>query len=269
LIIIPISHNPSNLPTRGNTEPVWTSNIKITLHEGSTITNNLDMVANGTCHGCRALSSRASIVPTTDSPMIFAVGPSRVLSSDDLDARIQRHIGYGQFTIDLLHASGPSSFLALPTPSNVTSHAVMAAGSPTEDGGSKASTVHGVLYAIVALAIAPFDSLVAATTANKTGRWVWLQGISGALYFAFVLGAMVPGVIVSRELVLVCLSSSYPVEFGKELVVDLVGRADTEVPHRTPGSGAAHHCAYDYHGRLGRRPILHQTIGQAAQPGAA
>lgn len=54
------------------------------------------MVINATCHGCRALGpGRPSIRASTETPMMFAVGPSLDLSSDDPDARIRRHVAYG------------------------------------------------------------------------------------------------------------------------------------------------------------------------------
>ncbi|KAK4130677.1 iron reductase domain protein [Trichocladium antarcticum] len=196
----------------GLVEPVWNPDINITLHPSSTLApDSLTMIANGTCHDCLAL---AALPRTTAAPMIFAVGPAvqtHPLSSDDRDARLRRHIGHGQFTIDLVHATGGSSFPALPSPPpppppppNATAHAAMAPGSPREDSTVRGpGAAHGILYAIVALAIAPFDALVAAVSVTRRGRgWAWLGAITGAVYFAFVLGAMVPGVVVSRELVL-------------------------------------------------------------------
>jgi hypothetical protein len=60
----------------------------------------------------------------------------------------------------------------------------------------------------VALAVAPFDSLVAGALGT---RWAWVHGITATVYFAFVLGAMVPGVIVSGEHVAVCFTLFFAV----------------------------------------------------------
>jgi hypothetical protein len=93
LITFPIT-NTTYYPS-GNTEPVFSTGIRITLHEGSGISNS-DLIANGTCHSCRALGTgRPSVEATGASPMMFAVGPSIVLNSDDLDGRIRRHVAYG------------------------------------------------------------------------------------------------------------------------------------------------------------------------------
>lgn len=55
----------------------------------------------------------------------------------------------------------------------------------------------------MALAVAPFDSLVAGAMG---ARWAWVHGVTATLYFVFVIGAMVPGVLVSGEHVVVCFT---------------------------------------------------------------
>ncbi|GAB1318650.1 DOMON domain-containing protein [Madurella fahalii] len=180
----------------GNTEPVFSPEIRITLHEGSAI-HGFDMVANGTCHNCRALGpDKPSIEITATSPMMFAVGPNLALSSDDPDARIRRHMGYGQFTMDLVKATGPGGVGGVDVPRNATSGAALLGdGDGLVRDSNKAATAHGVLFAITALAVAPFDTLIAAAFRRRS----WLHGFTGSVYFLFVIGAMVPGVLVSRE----------------------------------------------------------------------
>ncbi|KAK4158031.1 hypothetical protein C8A00DRAFT_11127 [Chaetomidium leptoderma] len=175
----------------GNTEPVWSPNIQVTLHD-SGIDDNADMTINGTCVGCQT-----AIKVDSTSPMMFAVGPDLDLSSDDLDARIRRHVAYGKFTMDLIKATGPGGIGSTGVSGNASSGATMVGndGRLRQDE-NKAATAHGILYAIVALAVAPFDSLVAGAMGR---RWAWLHGITASVYFAFVIGAMVPGVLISRE----------------------------------------------------------------------
>jgi len=50
------------------------------------------MLVNGTCRACRR---HPSITVNSSSPMMFAIGPSIDLATDDLDARIRRHFAYG------------------------------------------------------------------------------------------------------------------------------------------------------------------------------
>ncbi|KAK4115963.1 iron reductase domain protein [Canariomyces notabilis] len=180
----------------GNTEPVFSGGIRITLHEGSGISNS-DLIANGTCHSCRVLGAgRPSVEATGASPMMFAVGPSIVLNSDDLDARIRRHVAYGRFTADLVRATGPGG-VGDPLNTAASATTVLAgdsSGSMVRDS-NRAATAHGVLYIIATLAVAPVDTLIA----GACRRWSWLHAFTGTMYFLFVVGAMVPGILISRE----------------------------------------------------------------------
>lgn len=197
------------------------------------------MVANGTCHGCRALGpDKPPVEAIATSPLMFAVGPNVGLSSDDRDARIRRHMGYGRvnpssfvlgfffifnfffpaitaltnvrslppgrFTMDLVRATGPGGVGA---PRNATSGAALLGnGEGLVRDSNKAATAHGILFVIVALAVAPFDMLIA----GAFRRWSWLHGFTGSVYFLFVIGAMVPGVLISREHIMVCCTALFP-----------------------------------------------------------
>ncbi|KAK4202408.1 hypothetical protein QBC40DRAFT_276694 [Triangularia verruculosa] len=196
--------------TDGNTEPTHQP-LKITLHSGTELSPTTgQMTANGTCHGCRnlhttsrdsnSIASQKDAIPSDvqTAPVMFAVGPnSGAFSSDDLDARIRRHVAHGIFNIDIAKSTGPGG---VGTPTNVTQHVSF----PDDDSSlkkssNKAATAHGILFAIVALAIAPFDTLVAAFLGR---RWPKLHVVTGSTYFLFVLGAMIPGIVISREHIL-------------------------------------------------------------------
>jgi hypothetical protein len=70
---------------------------------------------------------------------------------------------------------------------------------------NQAATAHGVLYIIATLAVAPVDTLIA----GACRRWSWLHGFTGTMYFLFVVGAMVPGIMISREHVVVSKQSLF------------------------------------------------------------
>ncbi|KAK4185680.1 hypothetical protein QBC35DRAFT_465342 [Podospora australis] len=188
--------------TTGHTEPTYISNVRITLHPSSNIsdsTGTFQMTANGTCHDCQLLPSGLKTVSqplSATQEMIFAVGPGNAspLASNDLDARIRRHVGHGHFTINAPLATGPGG---VGSPGNATTNAVFVNNSMSKSS-NKAATVHGILFAIVALAIAPFDTLVAAFLQ----KWPKLHVFTSGTYFAFVLGAMVPGILISRDHIL-------------------------------------------------------------------
>ncbi|KAK0670076.1 hypothetical protein QBC41DRAFT_248430 [Cercophora samala] len=185
--------------TNGNTEPTHRP-VRITLHPGTELTTQ--MTANGTCHSCRNLQAAPfnPSIPANSptAPVMFAVGPSSgAFSSDDLDARIRRHVAHGIFNIDVFKSTGSGG---VGTPTNVTQHVTFPDGdSSLKKSSNKAATAHGILFAIAALAIAPFDTLVAAFLGR---RWPKLHIASGSIYFLFVLGAMVPGIVISGQHVL-------------------------------------------------------------------
>ncbi|KAK3389724.1 hypothetical protein B0H63DRAFT_464225 [Podospora didyma] len=179
----------------GNTEPIFAPEIKVTLNAGSGIKNQ-SIIANGTCHGCRSWATGSINARSTKQPMIFALGPNVGLSSDNPSALLRRHMGYGHFEVDMIKATGAAAG-GLGVPTNITSGAVLV-GDGLERDRNKAATAHGILFAIVALAVAPFDTLVA----GALKRWPTLHAISSSLYFAMVIGALVPGIMISKEHIL-------------------------------------------------------------------
>ncbi|KAL2146952.1 hypothetical protein VTI28DRAFT_1679 [Corynascus sepedonium] len=196
----------------GNTEPVYSPETQIVIHDTS-IDENLNMVINATCRRCLPYT-KAYSAPAAErtASMMFAVGPDLALHSDQLDARIRRHVAYGIFEIDLDKATGPGGIGPSDTITggsgkvkSSSGDAVLSGerGGLVQDGGSKAATAHGVLYAVVALGIAPFDSLVAGALSRSTStvrkRWAaWAHGFTAVAYVAFVVGAIVPGILTQQ-----------------------------------------------------------------------
>ncbi|KAK3353234.1 hypothetical protein B0T25DRAFT_206131 [Lasiosphaeria hispida] len=176
--------------TTGNTEPVFSPSVKLTIH-GTSAIRSFDMIVNATCHGCRSWATGSIDAKSTTQPMIFANGPGIPLNSDDPAAGIRRHIGYGRFNMDMVRATGAGG---IGTPSNATVGAALV-GDGIYHVNNKAATAHGVVFVIAALIIAPFDSLVA----GALSRWPTLHAFSATFYLLFVIGALVPGIIVSRE----------------------------------------------------------------------
>ncbi len=160
------------------------------------------MVINATCHGCRrwGVNPISALDRTsTTQPFIFAAGPGVSLSSDDPEAYIRRHIGHARFTLDMVKATGPGGVGLAPVRN--TDGGVLVDGY-VHSTEHKAGTAHGAVFVVASLLIAPFDALVAGTLR----RWPGLHAGTSSVYVAFVIGALVPGVIISREHVAV----SYP-----------------------------------------------------------
>ncbi|KAL2015229.1 hypothetical protein VTK56DRAFT_6043 [Thermocarpiscus australiensis] len=131
--------------------------------------------------------------------MMFAVGPSIDLNSDDLNTRIQRHIGYGQFTVDLVRPWArwvSASARRRPTRAQARRCSERASEATASAGRRHTASC----LSARAVAIARFATLAAWLPSNRRRRRAaWLYAFSASWYCAFVLGAMVASVLVSQE----------------------------------------------------------------------
>jgi hypothetical protein len=91
--------------------------------------------------------------------------------------------------MDMVQASGPGG---VPEASNTTSGAALAG--PLVKDGDKASTIHGVLMALVALVMIPFDVIIIGLF-----KWPKLHIFTSSLVLFLVLVAMSLGIYVSTE----------------------------------------------------------------------
>ncbi|EGS21256.1 uncharacterized protein CTHT_0031050 [Thermochaetoides thermophila DSM 1495] len=189
----------------GHTEPFFDPNVKVTVHY-SAVTENLDIIVHGTCHSCHALAA-SHIEFNRSLPLIWAVGPSLSLESDDLDAPIRRHISYGKFTVDAETATGSPPKLSEFRSADGKNIGVLFQEDEAVivDRRPRNGIVHGVLYAIAALALAPIDFLVAgllaaghASRARKR-TCAWTHYATATVYTGFVFAALVPGMMISRD----------------------------------------------------------------------
>lgn len=79
----------------GRTEPAFYPEAEITLNEGTRFFNQT-LFVNATCtKGCRSWPGGEIQVPNPAQAMSFALGPSYGAGSDDKDALLRRHQGYG------------------------------------------------------------------------------------------------------------------------------------------------------------------------------
>ncbi|KAK3985996.1 hypothetical protein QBC44DRAFT_145118 [Cladorrhinum sp. PSN332] len=176
----------------GHTEPIHDAKVRITLNPFDRVVP--EMRANGTCHSCRSLLQGPWAATSGDSvfPMIYAFGPNKVsVRTDALDAPLRRHVGHGEFSVSLSDAVGIGGI----GPLNLTEIRARGPEVDMRHTSAKASVAHGVLFAITAVAIAPFDMLVA----TFLKKWPKLHAVTTGGYFAFAMGAFVPGVVVSSQ----------------------------------------------------------------------
>ncbi|KAK4454467.1 hypothetical protein QBC34DRAFT_434031 [Podospora aff. communis PSN243] len=172
--------------TAGYSEPTYNPSIRFTIHPPSGIHAH-EMLINATCHTCRTHFDPLS----PSQPMIFASGPPSHLASDDPSAPLRRHVVHGRFTVDLPRATGAGG---IPFPSTGTEGAVLT-GSVVATPRSKQSLAHGIVFAVATLVIAPADMIVA----GALRRWPVLHSVSATVYVALAVGALVPGIAISRE----------------------------------------------------------------------
>ena len=91
--------------------------------------------------------------------------------------------------MDMVQASGAGG---VPEASNTTSGAALAG--PLVKDGDKASTIHGVLMALAALVMIPFDVIIVGLF-----KWPKLHVFTSSLVLFLVLVAMGLGIYVSTE----------------------------------------------------------------------
>lgn len=75
---------------KGHVMPQYTSDVNITVLEGSQVTSD-SFIANFQCHDCRSWSGGNVDVTSTSAPFIYAIGPSGNLQSNDPSASISQH----------------------------------------------------------------------------------------------------------------------------------------------------------------------------------
>jgi len=96
--------------------------------------------------------------------------------------------------MNTIQATGPGGAAILTSVNpNITTGAAMAGD--IQDDSDKASTEHGVIMALVTLAIAPVDMLV--TSALR--HYPILHVITSTAYLAFMVGGLVLGIRISGE----------------------------------------------------------------------
>ena len=115
MFVIYTSHDGKNVTISprlgtGHDMPLYTGNVGYSILEGSGLINSsagTNMVANVRCTNCRSWAGGQLNVTSHSQPMIYAVGDADdQLQTNDYTATIHQHAGYGQFTLDMVEATG-------------------------------------------------------------------------------------------------------------------------------------------------------------------
>ncbi|KAJ5492611.1 hypothetical protein N7539_001357 [Penicillium diatomitis] len=156
----------------GESEPVYSTSIDVTLLDGTGLANNT-MTVNGRCNNCTSWKTGSLDVQSSSQPWNFALGPSgssvRMLRSDSKTASIERHSKYGVFNVDMVHATGGSGSL----PSSYTT----SQGTQSETFKSDSnwpSIIHAVAACIAIIFLFPFGAILLRVY-PKSVRWHWVN----------------------------------------------------------------------------------------------
>jgi len=160
-----------------HTEPSYSSDIKISLLEGSGLING-SYVVNAHCQNCSTWSGGSLNLQSTTEPWIYAIGPSNSFRGDTPTDSIQRHIEYGRFTMNMIQAQGVA---AVPTDVLINTGATMV-GSPSSDNDYIA-IVHAVFVCIAFVIMMPLGVIF--LRIFEKVRWHWINQLL-ALSVAFV-----------------------------------------------------------------------------------
>jgi hypothetical protein len=139
--------------------PQYTHALGVDVLEGSYVDNKVYNI-NARCTSCRSwpISSgaRGKISATsTAQPMLYAIGGDHMpLRTDSLQAKIEQHIAYGRFTIDLQTATGEAGI-----PDHTTTKTDITYGKATTK--SRLLTItHGLIMAICFVVLFPSGALL-------------------------------------------------------------------------------------------------------------
>jgi hypothetical protein len=166
------------------TEPVYSPDIDIETLPGTGLIDDSTYIFNGRCRNCRAWNIGRIDVTNPQQSMIYATGESGWLRSDDLQVSTQRHWSYGDFTMDLVRATGPAQVPVI-TPSEDTGLVGSIQGLNETGDKDLVGMLHAVLMVFCFIGLFPFGVLIL-----RLGRWVrwhWINNVV-ALLFA-VLGS--------------------------------------------------------------------------------
>jgi hypothetical protein len=100
-------------PGIGHVIATYTGDVSYSLLVGSSIVDDdigTNLVANVRCVDCRSWPGGHIDLTSTKQPMIYAVGSANgQIATNDHTAAIHQHVGYGQFAVDMVGATGPPS----------------------------------------------------------------------------------------------------------------------------------------------------------------
>ena len=182
----------------GYVEPSYNSTIDHTLEKFGSGISPPNMIIRGRCRNCMTWPGGGKIdVDSTAQPMLYAMGPDISLHTDSVDAGLQRHDHFGQFTMDMKAADVDDETFG-------TTHDFLATANATEINGGDhkdhdvKTYAHAFFTAGVFLIVFPFG---ASYIRLISVRWHWIAQSVGVV--GMWLGGGI-GLALSRQYNQVC-----------------------------------------------------------------
>lgn len=159
----------------GYSEPSYNKSISYKLLGGTGIFDGA-MIVRGICNDCLAWGGGSLDLKATSQPFFYAVGPDDVqLNSNALDAGLRRHEHYGQFTMNMVSATGdPAGF-----PDDISQNRNSATSGKDTDDHDYGSSAHAVIMVVVFVIVFPFGA--AYLRLQNSVMWHWIMQSVGVL----------------------------------------------------------------------------------------
>jgi hypothetical protein len=174
----------------GHVMPTHTNDVQVDVLSGSGIVNG-SFVVNAKCNKCRSWNGGKINVDSTSQAMIWAVGPTGTLKSNDVSAQISKHEGYNFFNINLQAATGAGG---VPVVSS-SSDTVIGGGPVGGDGHFRGATgFHAFLMVAAFLIVFPGGLLFL-----RVFEKVWLHWSVQSLALLMTILGMGVGIAISKR----------------------------------------------------------------------
>ncbi|KAH7091395.1 hypothetical protein FB567DRAFT_589286 [Paraphoma chrysanthemicola] len=139
-----------------NAEPSFLSSINLEILDGTTVTNDSMLVLRAVCRNCLTWPGGKLDKEAKDHPMIYAFGRATALYSDSKSANLKRHFVYGQFTMNMVAATGTGG-----VPANSSAmNGVEMVGNMVRDH-DRANLAHAIIGCLALFVIWPLNVLFA------------------------------------------------------------------------------------------------------------
>ncbi|KAK6085026.1 hypothetical protein SCUP234_03209 [Seiridium cupressi] len=168
----------------GHSEPVYTPDIKVEALDGTGLSSDTRYIFNGRCSNCRSWNGGSIDVTSKSQSFLYATGPDGDIDSDALDAPLKMHLNYGNFELDMVHAtSSVGAAPAIPI-SNTTDSVATTQGLSVTGSRDIAAQVHAVAMVFCFVGLFPFGIFVL-----RLGNWVrWHAVNQGLALIGVVIG---------------------------------------------------------------------------------